>query len=87
MSVVSSSRAKFNWMSLELQGRTGAAVTVLPHRTEFSIPTDFGSHTLQAVEGLRGVTPGDSCPCRRIKGHSCDPRPWTLLTSLVCIKS
>lgn len=43
--------AKFNWMSLELQGRTGAAVTVLPHRTGFSVPTEFSSHTLQAVDG------------------------------------
>lgn len=77
VSVVSPSRANFNWMSLELQGWTGAAVTVLPHRTAFSVPTGFSSHTPQAVEGLWGVNPANSCPCRRIKGHSCDPRPWT----------
>lgn len=43
--------AKFNWMSLELRGRTGAAVTVPPHRTGFSVPSEFSSHTPQAVDG------------------------------------
>lgn len=76
-SVVSPSRANFNWMSLELQGRTGAAVTVLPHRTEFSVPTDFSSHTVQAMEGLQGLNPANSCPCRGIKGHGSDQRYWT----------
>lgn len=43
--------AKFNWMSLELRGRTGAAVTVPPHRTGFSVPSEFSSHTPQALDG------------------------------------
>lgn len=83
--------AKFNWMSLELQGRTGAAVTVLPHRTGFSVPTEFSSHTLQAVDGRPGVNRADSFPCKSIKGHGCDPRsptpdPPGLSKELKCCK-
>lgn len=65
--------AKFNWMSLELRGRTGAAVTVPPHRTGFSVPSEFSSHTLQAVDGRPHANRADSFPCKSIKGHGCDP--------------
>lgn len=58
--------AKFNWMSLELQGRTEAAVTVLPHRTGFSVSDEF-----------RVGNRVNSRPCGSIKGHACDPRPPT----------
>lgn len=67
--------AKFNWMSLELQGRTGAAVTVLPHRTGFSVPTEFSSHTLQAMDGRRGVNRAESRPCKRIEVMVVTPDP------------
>lgn len=77
--------AKFNWMGLELRGRTGAAVTVPPHRTGFSVPSEFSSHTPQAVDGRPdGRAQTEPIPFR-VKVSKVtvvtppDPRPPTLL--------